>query len=138
MEFIKTIFKIKGEPKDWRRFGLMMGSLFFVLAMVLFLKQGWRAVNFFIIAIFFWLPALVKPKILFYLYRIWMALAVVLSWAMTRVILLFLYVVIMTPLGWLLRQTGYPFSGIVNKRSKTSYWLPHAGKRPAEDYEHLY
>jgi hypothetical protein len=68
--------------------------------------------------------ALVAPRLLVWPNRAWTALAHVLGFVSTRVILGVLFVVMMTPLGWLMRLRGWdPLARRSTPRE--SYWVPY-------------
>jgi hypothetical protein len=139
MEIVKSIKKIKGSPKDWRTFGLVIGALFLLLAISLWYRHHYGYENILIISGLFLIPAAISPFLLFFPYKLWMSFAVVLSWITTILILLILYFLIITPLGFILRKAGYQFSGIFDTSNKGSYWLANTRKKPKiEDYEHQY
>ena len=78
-------------------------------------------------------PVLLKP-----VYRVWMALAVVLGFVMTRVILTVVYYLIMTPIGLIMRLLG---KDPLHRRldpGASSYWIektyPDESKERLEKY----
>jgi Saxitoxin biosynthesis operon protein SxtJ len=52
------------------------------------------------------LPALVAPSVLKPAYRAWMALAAVLAWINTRIILGLVFFLVVTPIGLVMRLLG--------------------------------
>ena len=75
------------------------------------------------------------PKWLKPLYIPWMALALALGFVMTRVLLTIVFVVIITPLGTVMRWTGRdPLRQKLDK-SAQSYWMPKAP--PGDLKKHL-
>jgi hypothetical protein len=77
------------------------------------------------------IPTMLKP-----VYILWMRLALVLSWANTRLILLLMFYLIFTPIGLALRLIGKDLLGRRIEKGMASYW---AKKEKAvfrkEDYE---
>ena len=62
------------------------------------------------------IPIILKP-----IYILWMVFAVILGWVMTRVILSFLFYIVITPIGIISRILGKEFLDL--KESKhDSYW----------------
>ncbi len=57
-----------------------------------------------------------------------------LGWVMTRVLLLLVYLGVVTPTGILMRMFGNDLLGRRIDRARRSYWAPHGGSRPLEDY----
>jgi hypothetical protein len=83
---------------------------------------------------------LIAPGVLRPVYRVWMGLAVVLGFVMTRVLLTILYLLAFTPVGWLRRTFGQ--SPILTRPDPDtpSYWMTREplGEDPKERLERLY
>ena len=62
---------------------------------------------------------LLKP-----LHKLWMTLAVLLGWLMTRIILIVLFYLVVTPIGLLARVCGKDFLNRDFDRKVNSYWIP--------------
>jgi hypothetical protein len=71
-------------------------------------------------------PMRVRP-----LFEIAVAISLPIGWLMTRVVTLFLFFVVFTPLGWLFRLFGRDFLGLRRRRSVSTYWKEF----PASDVE---
>ena len=133
---IEEIKKIKNEKSDFRKFGITIGLFLVVIAGFLF----WRGKEPFEILLVSGLalcllgltiPILLKP-----VYWIWMILAVILGWIMTRVILRLLFYIVITPIGILSRLSGSRFLDLKWDKSKDSYWNARPTKqRNSEEYE---
>jgi hypothetical protein len=67
--------------------------------------------------------ALVAPSVWGAFFRAWMKLATALSWVMTRVILTLLYLLVVTPLGWVRKLAGKPTLDTAWRDGKVSYWV---------------
>ena len=65
------------------------------------------------------LPTLLKP-----LHKLWMTLAVLLGWLMTRIILIILFYLVVTPIGLLARLSGKDFLNRTFNKDAHSYWIP--------------
>src|SRR5262245_35675187 len=63
------------------------------------------------------------------LFRLWMKLALVLSWVMTRVILSVFFYLVLTPVGLVMRLLGKAPLDLAWRDGKASYWIP---KEPVE------
>src|SRR5262249_53976886 len=84
------------------------------------------------------LLALVFPSSLYWPNRAWMALAEVLSFVMTRVILAFVFFAIVTPIGFVKRLFGWD---PLNRRAakSESYWRPYSERqRDPRHYEKMF
>ena len=84
------------------------------------------------------LLGLVFPRALVFPNKAWMALAEVLSFVSTRVILAFVYFVIVTPIGFVKRLSGWD---PLNRRApkSESYWRPYSERqRDPRHYEKMF
>ena len=70
-----------------------------------------------------WLPTTLKG-----LYKVWMGLAVVLGFFMSRVILCVLYHLVITPIGLILRLLGKDILDRRLDRKTSSYWIKKEDK----------
>jgi len=115
------IKNIKSTKKELKSFGLTIGIILLVISGFLFFKEK----DFYQIFIYFAggfigfgyiIPIILKP-----IYIIWMVFAVILGWIMTRVILMLLFYMLITPIGILARVFGKDFLEL-NKPDKYTYW----------------
>lgn len=133
---IEEIKNIKSEKSDIRKFGITIGLFLMILGGYLF----WRGRNAFEIllvsGIALCVLGLAIPIVLKPIYWIWMVLAVILGWIMTRVILSLLFYIVITPIGLLSRLSGNRFLDLKWDKSKDTYWNYRATKQMInEDYE---
>lgn len=120
---IEEIINIKSGKKELRQFGITIGVVLGFLG-AWFLWRGKdgshllliTAVVFF--ALGFILPLLLKP-----LHKLWMTLAILLGWLMTRIILIILFYLVVTPIGLLARLSGKDFLNKKFDRKVNSYWI---------------
>jgi len=80
------------------------------------------------LALLLLLAGIVVPRLLVYPNKAWMGLAEVLSWISTRIILAFVYFVVITPIGIVKRLSGWD---PLNRRaaSSESYWRPYSERQ---------
>ena len=98
----KEEFKhIKETEKDLRKFGLTVGGVLAIIAAVLFYFAKPSVVYFAIIGGILILLGLAFPQVLKPLNKIWMGMAIVLGFVMSRVILTILYYLVLTPIAFL-------------------------------------
>ena len=133
---IEEIKNIKSEKSDFRKFGITIGLFLMILAGFLF----WRGRESFEIllvsGIVLFVLGLTIPIILKPIYWIWMVLAVILGWIMTRVILGLLFYVVITPIGLFSRLSRSKFRNLNWDKSKDTYWNYRTTKQLTnEDYE---
>ena len=127
MKIADEIKNIKSGKKELREFGIVMG-VFFTLLAILF---WWRGKNFIfplIIAIPFSGLALSAPLVLKPVQKIWMTLALLIGWVMTRVILTILFYLVITPISIITRLTGKEHLDLAFKKPEKSYWIPKPQK----------
>jgi len=133
---IEEIKNIKSEKSDLRKFGITIGLFLMILAGVLF----WRGRESFgillVSGLALCLLGLTIPVVLKPVYWIWMVLATILGWIMTRVILSLLFYLVITPIGVISRLSGNRFLDLKWDKSKSTYWNYRVSKQQnPEDYE---
>ena len=136
---IEEIKNIKSEKSDIRKFGITIGLFLMIFSGFLF----WRGKESFEILLVsglmlcvlgFTIPVVLKP-----VYWIWMILAIILGWIMTRVILSLLFYIVITPIGFFSRLSGNRFLDLEWDKSKVTYWnYRTARQRKNEDLEKQY
>jgi hypothetical protein len=71
------------------------------------------------------LAGVVWPGILRPVYVVWMALATPIGWTISHLLILFVYYLVITPIGLGMRLFGYDPMERRLDRSAGSYWTPH-------------
>lgn len=133
---LEEIKNIKETNKDLRKFGFTVGTVLVLTGGVLLYYDRESFYYFWLAALFLLIPAAVSPAILRPLNKIWMTLAIILGWFMTRVILSILYYLILSPIGLIAKIIGKEFLDIKWKRKSDSYWTRREKKIPEQiDYE---
>ena len=82
----------------------------------------------------FLLTVTLSPAALRLPYRLWMTLAFVLGWLMTRVILVAAFLFIMAPLGRLLRMMGKDLLDEKIRKESRTCWKKHEPSGGPEQY----
>lgn len=124
------------DKQSLRKFGITMGAAFLVIALIVFLKHKYIIFPAVIISAVFFTLAFIIPGILRPAYVIWMRLAYVLSWFNTRLILLAIFYLIFTPIGFIIRITGKDLLDRKIDKNKESYWIKKENNKfNALDYE---
>ena len=131
---LKEIKEIRSTRKELREFGVTMGIFSGVLYCFLWWKKGGGSVYLLGISGFFLLFAFVLPSALKPLQKIWMSLALAIGAVMSRVILVALFYLVFTPIGFFLRITGKDLLQLKASSNESSYWKNHT-KRSKTDYE---
>lgn len=132
---LEEIRNIKSEKRDLRNFGLVMGVVLSIIGGAL-LWRGRETYPYILgLAAFFAVTGLIVPVLLKPIQKAWMALAVVLGFVMTRVILSVLFYLAITPLSLVMRLMGKRF--VLGGRDETiTYWHKRKHEdKTTEDYE---
>jgi hypothetical protein len=121
-EILGEIKNIKESPADLRKFGLTIGIVLILLAVLLLWlgKSSWPYWG--ITGLIFIFPALLFPVILKPFNKIWMSLAIILGWIMTRVILSILFYFALTTLRFIAMIFNKRFLSLKIDRSADTYW----------------
>lgn len=129
---------LKASTRDLRNFGILF---FVVLGIIAGLRlwhghDDWR--YFAAASALFLLVGLIIPGILKPLYKAWMALAFVLGWVMTRVLLTITFFAIFTPMGIVTKIMGKDLLDQKWDPDADSYWKKHEPVTDRERYKKPY
>jgi len=129
----EEINNIKSSTKELKQFGFVIGGILFAIGVYLLYKGKpaypvLLSLGFLIIVL-----GLALPKILLPFQKVWMTLAVMLGFIMTRVILSILFYFVLTPIGFFAKISGKSFLDLKFNDSKLSYW----NIREKKDYEKI-
>jgi hypothetical protein len=117
--------------KQLRSFGLTVGGIFALIALwplVIHAEEPrWWAV---VVGACLMVPAAIFPRSLTWIYQGWMALGHVLGWVNTRIILGFIFYLVVTPIGIIRRWMGKDPMGRRLRPDLDSYRVTRTG-RPA-------
>ena len=130
---IEEIRSIKSDKKECRKFGLSVGIVLIIISVILAFYDTGSFVYFGSIGGLLVISAVIAPALLKPLQKIWMILAVIMGFIMTRLILLILFYLILTPIGLIARLFGKDFLDLKLNKEQVSYW----NKREAGQYEKL-
>ena len=131
---LKEEFKnIKEGKKDLRQFGLTVGGVLLIIGAVLYYFEKSSALYFIIIGGVLFLFAIIYPKVLKPLNKVWMGLAIVLGFIMSRIILTVLFYLVLTPISLLAKIFGKKFMNLKYDESAETYWE----KRTIKEKNHL-
>lgn len=137
MSLWKEINEIPNTRHDLKKFGLTLGIFFGLVAGLMLWRDQENYLYFLGVAGFFVFFGLVLPNTLKLIHKIWMGLAFVMGWVMSRVILTVLFFLAITPIGLLLRISGKDLLDLKCKIKKDSYWNDHEN-RAKEDYDNQF
>lgn len=116
------IKNINSSKKELRKFGLSVGTVLLIISLFLFYFEKPAAMWFFFPADLLIFFGFVLPQVLLPLHKIWMTLAVILGFIMSRVILTILFYIIITPLSLLAKLFGKDFLDRKIEPTRKSYW----------------
>lgn len=134
---LKEEFKhIKESKTDLRKFGLTVGIILAGIGALLFYFEKPSAIYFTIIGGLLILLGILFPQLLKLINKVWMSLAIVLGFIMTRVILTTLFYLVITPIGLIAKIFGKKFMELKYDSSAKTYWEKRSSiqKKPI-DYE---
>lgn len=133
---IEEIKNIKSEKSDIRKFGITIGLFLMILAGILFWRGRESFPIFLVSGLVLLVLGLTIPIVLKPIYWVWMVLAVILGWIMTRVILVLLFYVVLTPIAMFSRLSGNRFLDLKWEKSEDTYWNYRTAKpQTPEEYE---
>jgi len=132
---LDEIKKIKSSKKELCSFGITLGVFFGLLAGFLIWRNKphsfiWLGVSIFFLGFGFLAPQLLKP-----IQKVWMTLALLMGWVMTRVILTVLYFGVITPIALLAKLSGKFFLDTAFRSGMKSYWISREEESSKESYE---
>lgn len=121
-EILSEIKNIKETPSDLRKFGLTIGVVLLLIAALLLWMNKSSYPVWGIIGLLFILTSLSFPAVLKPLNKVWMSLAILLGWVMTRVILSILFYIALTPLRFIALAFNKKFLDFKIDPEAKSYW----------------
>ena len=130
---LEEIKNIKSTKPELKKFGLTIGIVLILIGVALLYFQKSGSVYFLAGGAVTILVGITSPIILLPFQKIWMTLAVVLGYIMTRVILALLFYVIFTPMRLIAALFGKKFMDLRFKKDVETYW----NKRQTTDYEKI-
>jgi len=119
---INEIKKIESSPKKLREFGLVVGGVLCALAGLLWWRGRGSYPYFLIPGLILLITGTTLPRVLKPIHKVWMTLAILMGWVMTRVILSVLFYLAIAPIGLFLRLTGKDLLDQRLEPQKHSYW----------------
>ena len=119
------LHRLKRTPRELRKFGYLVGSVFLLISLAGVFKH-WSLVILVILGIagvYLLAAGLLFPVSLRRVYGIWMGFAFALGWIVSRIILILLFYLILTPIGIAARLSGKKFIDTSYPDSKSSFWI---------------
>lgn len=110
------------SKKNLKKFGITIFICLFFIGLVLILRQKESYKIIWIFGALLLFLGIIEPIVLKPIYRIGMMLAFCLGWINTRILLILLYYIILTPLGLIMRIFGKDFLDLKLEKERESYW----------------
>lgn len=131
---LEELKKIKSGKKDLRAFGYSVGTFLIFLGAFLLWRHSPSYTYFMAAGLLLTALGLVAPRLLKLPHRAWMSLAVLMGWFMTRLILIVLFFIVLTPIALILRLSGKRFLDLKSD-CRASCWEHRAERAGGADYE---
>lgn len=122
---------------ELRKYGVIMAVALAVIGALLFWRGKDHHLIFFVVAALLLVTGLAVPIVLKPVYGAWMMFAHAMGWVMTRIILIAAFVILMTPLGLLMRLCGKDLLDVkLDPDGAGSYWKERDPKDAGQrDYQ---
>lgn len=133
----EEIKQLRTGPRELRKFGLVVGFVFTLLAVWLWWR-GKAAYPFLVVPAGLLIASgLFFPKRLRAVYIGWMSLAFILGFLVSAILLTLFFYFIVTPVGLVARLVGNDFLMQKSEPQAQSYWIMRKapGRKPRESYE---
>jgi cytochrome b subunit of formate dehydrogenase len=118
----EEIKNISNTPSALRKFGISVGIVLVIIGSVMFWYETSGYFYFTLAGTFLVFSGIVFPSILKPLNTGWMTIAVILGFVMTRIILMILYYMVLTPISLIAKITGKKFIEKGFDKKKHTYW----------------
>lgn len=118
----EEIKNIKNSRSDLRKSGITVGIVLVIIGSVMFWFETNGYIYFTIAGTILVFSGIVFPEILKPFNIAWMTIAVLLGFVMTRLILIFLYYLVLTPISLIAKISGKKFIDYGFDKKKETYW----------------
>jgi hypothetical protein len=122
MILIDEIKRIKSTEKEARKFGIQVGLVVMIIALILFTSGKGNSHYFFIAGGVLIVLGQFFPQLLILPNKLWMSFGVVLGYFSSRIILFVLFYFILTPIGIAAKIFGKNFLDKKINIERKSYW----------------
>ena len=122
-----------------KKFGRTMAFCLLVIGLVLLLRHKPLFIPLWAIGLIFFILAQVRAVSLQLIYKIWMGLAFCLGWVNTRIILMLVYYLVVTPIGLMMRLLRKDILSLRLDKAARTYWLRRETRSSVkESYERIF
>lgn len=119
---LEELKNINSNKAELRKFGLTIGIVLLIISAVMFYYSSGLKFHFGIAGLVLIILGYIFPKILLPFQKVWMGLALVLGFVMSRLILTLLFYLVITPIGLLAKLAKKDFLDLSIDNTKKSYW----------------
>lgn len=133
----QEIKEVDTSKKALRSFGWLVGGVLLLIALVVWWRHDWMfttpvywlgGIGGALVILGSGVPVALRP-----LYHVWMALALVLGFVMTRVLLTLVFFLLITPIGLVRRLLGKDPLRQQPDADTPSYWIPKTYDNPSKE-----
>ena len=136
MNIRDDIKELKTDAKTLRKFGLVVGGVFVALGLFFLWRHPNRTPYFVWPGATLVVLGAILPGALKWIYLAWMAVAVLLGFIVSHILLAVFFYLVVFPIGLLARLVGKDFLSLKLDREAKSYWLKRSdAPKSAADYE---
>ena len=122
-----------------KKFGRTMAFCLLVIWLVLLLRHKPLFIPLWAIGLIFFILAQARAILLKPIYKIWMGLAFCLGWVNTRIILMLVYYLVVTPIGLMMRLLRKDILSLRLDKAARTYWLRRETRSSVkESYERIF
>lgn len=124
--------------KNLKKFGIFVGCIFSLIVVLMWFYEYPPILQIILsgFSIYLLISALIYPNLLKYVYTFWMGIALVIGGLMSRLILIALFFLVITPIGIILKLSGKKMLDIKHNEEKKTYWITKKTKKI--NYEKMY
>ena len=121
-----------------KRFGLIVGSVFMLLALPSFFKGKSLNLYLIIIASILFLFALILPVSLVPIYKAWMRFGIILGRINSFLLLSVIFYCVLTPIAIIRRIFSEDSKKFAYKIDRSSYWMKRVSSNTAKDMKRMF
>ncbi|MBN2029949.1 hypothetical protein JW824_06850 [bacterium] len=120
------LFKLDQSPKSLKKFGLLVGTVFAIIALWMILKDTSSVLKYILgcVGLLLILFGILYPNLLKPVHKVWMGLAFTMGWLVSRILLIILFIFVTIPIGIITRLFGKDLIDHKMNKDQTSYWIP--------------
>jgi hypothetical protein len=130
--------KLKEDPREWKKFTAVLAAVIALASYGLWRRKAlpdWGVDCGLALAALLMTGALIRPRIFRMPYRLAMAGSHRIGQGTGRVLLTLFFLLLLTPLGWLLRLMGKDLLGLRRRKDAATYWVT---SRPASPLDRMF